>query len=108
MNTSNWIKDDYLAFALNYAAYVDGAISDEERDMIIEEVGGERAKKIQREGKKLSDYECLQILENERENHFPGEDGKKQLLDEISQLFNIDGNFSQLENVVIHQLNRLL
>jgi hypothetical protein len=108
MDTSNWTHDDYKAFALTYAAYIDSDFTVEERESIIHEVGGDRAKMIDRLGKNLSDYECLQLLQKERERFYPGANGKTELLGELKSLFKTDGDFSQLEKVVLHHLERLL
>ncbi|MGB0431991.1 MAG: hypothetical protein ACPGLV_16070 [Bacteroidia bacterium] len=108
MDTSTWNHDDYKAFAMIYAAYVDGTINEDERELIIHEVGGDRAKKINKEGKKLSDYQCLQVLEREREKFYAGTEGKSQLLSELEEMFKTDGEFSQFEKVVLHNLERLL
>ncbi|MFY0671778.1 MAG: TerB family tellurite resistance protein [Bacteroidia bacterium] len=108
MDTTNWTQEHYRAFALTYAAYVDGSFNEDEREMIIQEVGGEIAQEINKQGKKLSDYECLQILQGEREKFYQGTEGKEKLLGELSELFNTDGEFSQLEKVVLRNLKRLL
>ena len=46
MNTDNWTLEDYKAFAMIYAAYVDGTFHEEELEMIIGKVGDERAHRI--------------------------------------------------------------
>lgn len=108
MDTSNWTVEDYKAFALLYAAHVDGELHDDEMEMIEEVVGKERASKINKEGKKLSDYECLQVLSDKREKFYPGENGKEMLLSELSDLFAADGNFSQFEKAVLRNLKRAI
>jgi len=108
MDTTNWTHDDYKAFALIYAASVDSEVQEEEDEMILQLIGAERTKSIRRASANLSDYEHLQLLEGERHRFYPGDDGKKQLLAEIEELFKVDGDYSQLEQVISHNLARLL
>lgn len=108
MHTTDWTAEDYKAFALIYAANVDAEVQEEEEDAIIAEVGGERAKRIKKAASKLSDYEVLQVLEKERTRFYPGAEGKKALMDEIKELFKSDGDYSQIEQVIARNLERLL
>jgi len=108
MDTSNWNKEDYQAFALIYAANVDSEVLEPEEEAIVEMVGKERADRIQRVSKTLSDFETLQVLEGERHRFYPGAEGKEQLLNEVKVLFKSDGKYSQLEQVIAHNLKRLL
>lgn len=108
MDISNWTKDDYRTFVLLYAANVDGELQEEEMELIESLEGEKRVKEIHKIASKLSDYECLNLFENEREKYYPGEAGKEELLKELSTLFKSDGKFTQFEQVVLRNLKRVL
>lgn len=108
MNTTDWTAEDYKALVLIYAANVDAEVQEEEEEVIVAEVGGERATRMKKAVAKLSDYEMLQVLEEERNRFYPGEEGKKILLAEVKELFKADGVYSQVEQVIARNLERLL
>lgn len=108
MDTSSWTKDDYKGFVLLYAASIDATVQEDELEMIVKVLGAERTKKLQKESAKLSDYESLQIIEDKRAEFYPGEHGKTQLLEEIVALFKVDGEYSQFEQVIARNLERVL
>ncbi|MBI1183762.1 hypothetical protein GC194_05800 [bacterium] len=108
MDVNSWEKDEYNAFVLLYAAYADGELNEDEIAFIESLVGPEKAQAMDRFGSKLSDYECLSIIEDLRERHYPGEEGKQNLLDELKELFRTDGKYSQIEREILHTLRRVL
>lgn len=108
MNTADWTKKDYLAFALLYASSIDAEVDEDELALIDQVVGHDVSVNIHKSMKNLSDYECLLTIENERSKFFPGEDGKEALLAELEQLFKADGHFAQIEQMALYHLRRVL
>lgn len=108
MDSQNWTQDDYRTFVLLYAASVDANLDEDEMAFIEERSQHHNVKEIQRFSDKLSDIECLEIIEAKRDEFYPGETGKNQLMSELTALCKSDGVFSQLEHVVLKGLNRVL
>jgi hypothetical protein len=105
---NQWDHDDFKAFLMIHLANVDLETSEEEILAIIENVNMARYKKIKKVWNKCNDYTCLKIIRELKEKHYPGEEGKKQLIAEMTAIAQADEGISTNEQMLISALNRLL
>lgn len=106
--TDNWSKEEFKAFVMLHIAKADLTISNSELFVILENVNEEEFRKIETIWSKLNDFKCLELITEQRLKHFPGEDGKEQLINEITKLANADGHFSIYEQNLVRGLKKLL
>lgn len=107
-DTSNWIYDDFLAFALLYAANVDIDVAAKERNLIIEKVGREKYARAAKCFNQCNDYERLQTILSLKERFFPNEEEKEKVLRNIKEMFLADGKFEQIEKSLLLSLRRFM
>ena len=108
MKTEVYTRHDLIAYALIYAAMADYSISEEEKDFIIDRVGKKEFKKMLKVYDEDSDLEGLERIELLKDEFFPGEEGKEELLSLIEDVFKSDHSFDALENVVYRGMRKLL
>jgi hypothetical protein len=108
MKTEVYTHHDLIAYALIYAAMVDYSISESEKDFIIGRVGRKEFNKMLKVYENDSDFESLERIKLLKDEFFPGEKGKDELLNLIEEVFKCDHEFDALENVVYHGIRRLL
>ena len=98
----------YRAFVLYYVSQIDSNDIEEEMEYLADRLGADPLKNARKLADDMSDFECLRFIEEQREKFYPGDDGKWKLLNEIRELFQSDGEFSDFEKVLMHNLERLL
>lgn len=108
MKTEVYTRHDLIAYALIYAAMVDYSISESEKEFIIDRVGKKEFKKMLKVYDEDSDLEGLERIELLKNEFFPGDKGKEELLSLIKEVFNSDHSFDALENVVYRGMRKLL
>ena len=108
MKTEVYTRHDLIAYALIYAAMADYTISEKEKDFITDRVGKNEFKKMLKVYKEDSDLESLERVKLLKDEFFPGEEGKVELLNLIEEVFKCDHEFDALENVVYHGIRKLL
>ena len=108
MKTEVYTRHDLIAYTLIYAAMVDYSISEMEKEFIIDRVGKKEFKKMLKVYKEDSDLEALERIELLKDEFFPGEEGKEELLNLIKEVFKSDHSFDALENVVFRGMRKLL
>ena len=108
MKTEVYTRHDLIAYALIYAAMADYSISDTEKDFITDRVGKKEFKKMLKVYNEDSDIEGLERIELLKDEFFPGDAGKEELLNLIEEVFESDHSFDALENVVYRGMRKLL
>lgn len=108
MSSTQWNYNEFLTFLLIYASYADMDFSQEEKDAIRSKVSSETFDKMFQIFNGMGDYECLQEIMNYKGLYFPTEDRKREILDEMKELFSSDGDFSSLEKNLLMFLKKLL
>lgn len=106
--TDNWTKEEFEAFLLLHIAFADLKVSFEEYNLIRDLVDENTFLQIDMVRNKMSDFECIQLIQNQKEKHFPGPEGKDFLIAEITKLALADEKFSVYEKNVIRSLKRLI
>lgn len=107
-DTSNWSKDEFLGFCLAFAAHSDHEIVEEERDLISEMVGEEIAEASLKLIQKFNDVQRLDLIRNYKEQYYPTEEAKTELIEKMREVCLADQKFHTLENMSVRFLGRML
>jgi hypothetical protein len=108
LDTSTWIDKDFLAFLLIYASKADTKTTEAEVLWIKQKCQLSGFEHIMALYNAQSEYQNIQTIQDLREKFYPGEAGKVQLKEWLTQFFESDGQFSLLEQNVMRILTRLL
>lgn len=106
--TDNLTKEEFIAFLMLHIANADLKVSNDELFLILNQVDEESYRKIEMVHSKLSDSECIRLIQNQKEKHFPGADGREFLIGELTKLALADDKFSVYEQNLIRSLKRLI
>lgn len=105
---TNWNRDYLKGYLLLYCANADLNLTEQEMGFITSKVTHLDLDHVKQEFENDSDYESLEkILAAYVELGYSQQD-RKQLLNEIKEFFNSDGEFDQVENFIQRNLERLL
>ncbi|MCB0705945.1 MAG: hypothetical protein KDC34_11570 [Saprospiraceae bacterium] len=106
-NTEDWIKEDFLALMLYYAASADMEVSESEVEVIVQKVGKSHYLKAKDTFNLLSDHEVIELIVELKERFYPGSDGKDQLDAHLKDIFQADGEIDQMERMIRMGLDHL-
>ncbi len=106
--TPDWSKNEFLGYLFQYCANADYVEQEEEKAFILSKIDRDVLEKMQGEFSADKDYERVQKIVAAVEKHFPSEQGKESLVNEIKALFLSDGKFDILERNIFLGLKRLL
>ena len=101
-------KQDFKSFILICSASSDFNISEEEHDFIVKLIPEERYKTLKRIADRCSDFECVNIISDLKDQYISTPEDKQELIQEILELFNSDHNYSTLERNMLIALKRIL
>ena len=101
-------KQDFKSFILICAASSDFNISEEEHDFIVRLIPEERYKTLKRIADRCSDFECVNIIAEHKDEYLASPQEKQELIEEVLELFNSDHNYSTLERNMLLALKRIL
>jgi uncharacterized tellurite resistance protein B-like protein len=104
----NWTKEEFKAFLMLHVAKADLKVSTDELFLILDQVDEEAYRKIVMVHSKLSDSECLRLIQAQKEKHFPGGEGKEFLIGELTTLALADSKFSVYEQNLIRSLKKFI
>lgn len=107
-DTSNWTSKDFLAFLLVYASKADTQTTEDEILWIKSKCSISSFEQIMGLFNAQSDFQNIQTIQNLREVYYPGEEGKNQLKEFLSEFFHSDGKYSLLEQNVMRLLSKLM
>ncbi len=108
MDNSKWSYDEFLCFLLIYVSNVDIDYSDDEKERLNRLFSKEVYDKVFAVFDEMSDYQALQKILSYKEEYYPEEVKKQELLDNIKIQFFIDGEYSVMEKEVFHFLEKML
>ncbi|MEM7104784.1 MAG: hypothetical protein AAF502_16725 [Bacteroidota bacterium] len=107
-STASWTEKDFLAFALLCASNADMSISEDELKYIGEKIGDEHYRNAFRLFEDQSDYQNIQTIVELKKQFYPGEEGKVKLLGYLEELFQSDGQYSTMEQLMMRGLEKLI
>lgn len=99
---------EFLAYLFLYGASADLVINKDEVELILERVGKEKYEKALSLFESKSDYERLQFILSHKEVHFPTEEQKNKVLDQLKEIFYADKDFSTMEQNIFRILQKIL
>ncbi len=105
---NTWNQNEFLAFSLLYAAHVDIEFSEEERAKIKLLIDDETYDQLYKTFIEMSDYKALETILSYKGLYFPTPARKSELLDQMKQLFEVDGDFSIMEKELLLFLGKLM
>ncbi|MBR9922024.1 MAG: hypothetical protein GYB31_14380 [Bacteroidetes bacterium] len=106
-NTEDWIREDFLALMLCYAASADMEVKKEEIELIKQKAGAIHYKKAKHTFDILSDHEVIELIIELKNRFYAGEEGSKKLDKHLNDLFKADGNIDQMERMIRIGIERL-
>lgn len=105
---NTWNQNEFLAFALLYAAHVDIDFSEEEKVKIKKLVNEETYNKIYTTFIEMSDYKALETILSYKGLYYPTIARKNELLYQMKLLFEADGELSIMERELLQFLDKLM
>ena len=108
MNHPKWNYEEFLSFLLIYAAGADMNFSQKEKELIKEKIDFERLETLTAEHDSMSDYQRISVIQSYKGLYFPTVERKEEMLDQVKQLFEADGDFSVMEHNLMLMLHKLL
>ena len=103
-----WNEKEFLTFILLYAANIDSEYSSEEKQMIQKLLDKEHYVKVRDHYRALNDVECIKLIKSFKGLYYPTGSQTEELLSKVDQLFEADGDYSDVEAACRSMLNRLL
>ena len=110
MSGSDEIKsyEDFKGFIMICAASSDFHVTEEEHQFIVKNIPEERYLKLKRIAERCSDFECVNLISDHKDEYLKSPEDKMELINEILMLFNSDNNFNSLERNMLLALKRIL
>ena len=100
--------EDFKSFIMICAASSDFNISEEEHEFIVQHIPEERYIVLKRIADRCSDFECVNLISEHKDEYIRTPQDKSDLINEILELFKSDHNFSTLERNMLIALKRIL
>jgi hypothetical protein len=108
MNTENWRPIDYLTLILMHMSEANEHISMNEMQHMAHKIGTDRVVGMRQLLEDISLAKQQEMIRKLRPKFYPGSFGKKALVEQIHELFDIDGVISDREEQLLHSLDGLL
>ncbi|WP_295833865.1 sulfurtransferase [uncultured Winogradskyella sp.] len=108
METSNWNKDELMAYILLYAAHSDFKENNHERNVIISKVDMQTFQKVHDEFSQDNDFQSIQKILASIETHKYSSEKIDEILADIKGLFFADSDFDIKEHSMLLFLKRIL
>jgi len=107
MKDVEWSYDDFIAFVMIYAAYADFKIVEEEKDVIVDEIGLDRYIEIYRFFRKNRDAENVSIIVDLKQKYIVTDEQQDELFEYVNKIIQADGVVNLLESQMKDTLNFL-
>tara|TARA_B100000945_G_C19944484_1_gene395597 strand:- start:27 stop:359 length:333 start_codon:yes stop_codon:yes gene_type:complete len=108
MNFKNWTKEEFKAYLLIYAAESNFNQHEEQIDFIDSKFDSEVIYRINKEIKKLNDFDKISIVTDYIKLHNFSQNELDSLLLEIKEVYHSDGKFDSIEKSIFSMLKKLL
>lgn len=108
VNDSAWTYNDFLAFLLVYGAQMTTTITPEEIAFIQARTGATDIDRIIAQVNDMSDVEAIEIIGDYRQRFLQAEDKKEKVRHDLEDLLKSNDKPSQLDNVIIHIIEKLI
>ena len=104
----NWTFNQFLGFVLIHAANAADGIAKKELRLLESKVGKETVEEMLEIHEELSDIETINHILSYKEKYYPTEEDTESLLEEISNVLEIDHGVSSAELEQLLMLRKLM
>ncbi len=104
----NWTYEAFHAFAMLYAANADSEITEQEESLIKEQITPEVYAEIKTIFDTCDDADCLDGMLQYRAKYVSTPEDKARILKDMSDVFEVNHRYVQIERELLHILNRML
>lgn len=105
---TEWTRPEFKAYLMMYAANANFFESESELEIIHNFITNEQYKRIHREWEKDNDYQSIQKILYNIEKFEYSKDELKDLVADIKNLINADGQFDLLESNMLMALRKII
>lgn len=106
--TKQLTKKQFKTFLLIYAAHVDYAYDESEKDFILNQTDIETYNAMYQLFLNKSDYQCLKLILHYKKQYYNSTSKKEEIYSCIIQLLEADGEYSRAEKVFLEFLKRMI
>ena len=107
-NYTNWTEEEFKAYLLIYASESNYEVTIEEKELIDFSFDEQIIDKIKSEVNNLNDYQKSQIIVEYIKLKEYDQNQLDKLLDEVKNMYEIDGQFDLYEQSIFNMLKKLL
>ena len=107
-NYTNWTEEEFKAYLLIYASESNYEVTIEEKELIDFSFDEQIIDKIKSEVNNLNDYQKSQIIVEYIKLKKYDQNRLDKLLDEVKNMYEIDGQFDLYEQSIFKMLKKLL
>ena len=107
-NYTNWTEEEFKAYLLIYASESNYEVTIEEKELIDFSFDEQIIDKIKLEVNNLNDYQKSQIIVEYIKLKKYDQNQLNKLLDEVKNMYEIDGQFDLYEQSIFNMLKKLL
>ena len=104
----NWNYTEFKTYVLLEAAHGDMVFTQDEQDVISNNLNPETYKKMLAEFEADTDYERIQKITEGAKHHCDTADKKMELIEKVKNLFEADGNFDTMEKNLMMFLKKMI
>ncbi|MBV6652933.1 MAG: TerB family tellurite resistance protein [Mameliella sp.] len=104
----DWTYDEFSAFAMFYAASIDGEVDPEEEALIKQRLDADCYLKIKAEFEKCSDAQVINTIMDYQPKYMSDEAGVNRLLGDLKGIFEADHRYTAVEREIMRLFKRLL
>lgn len=108
VDDTHWTYNEFLAFLLVYGAQMTANINAEEKAFIKARTGITDIDKIVAQVNNMSDIEAIDIISDYRHRFLQTADKEEKVRHDLEDLLETNDKPSQLDNVIIHILEKLV
>jgi hypothetical protein len=108
VDNSKWTYNEFLAFLMVYAAELNMQLSKEELEFIQSRTGIDDIAKIKNLVDGISDVEAIDIIEDYRKLYLDTPEKEEKVRQDLEDLLKTQHKHTQLENVLVHILERII
>ena len=101
-------KEEFKTLAMLYAANIDGNIQSEEVKVILQKYGFDTVEKVEGLFDKMSDFEVLQCIRENKAQYIATEEDRLDLLHDLCTVIEADEKLTVMEEQMMRTIRRVL
>lgn len=107
-DNSKWTYNEFLAFLMIYAAELNVELAEEELQFIKSRTAIQDVASIKSTVDSLSDAEAIEVIEDYRRIYLDTPEKEEKVRQDLEDLLKTQNKHTQLENVLVHILERII